>query len=315
MPPPNKRGTVGLIGFPVKHSLSPVIHNTAIKELGLDAVYEIFEVRPGDVSDFLRDRPPEFLGTNVTIPHKQSVLKAVQELSPVAQRIGAVNTIVRKRDETGRDWLFGDNTDVPGFLAPLQSSGATSTGGISGGNVLILGSGGAARAVAFAVGEFAPAKVTIVARNPAAGGRLVDALIADSSFFLSDEPTTEDGESGVSDPPTTQYVTTTFDDHEFAAQIRAAGLIVNATPIGLTPNGHITPLPDATFRSGQIVYDLVYRPRETRLLQDAKRDGATVIDGTEMLLAQAAASFKQWFGVEMPMDPVREALDRALAEG
>lgn len=289
---------VGLIGFPVKHTLSPVIHNSAIKFLGLDAVYKSFEVRPRDVKDFLAEQPAGFLGTNVTIPHKQTVIESLDQLSPVAAATGAVNTVVLRQDEDEGPYLYGDNTDVAGFLAPLLALDSDHVRRLEGGRIVILGSGGAARAVAFAVREFSPQRITIVARNPMKGNQLVEEL----------EPV--DLASEREELP--QSSVTTFDHKDLDRTISEADLIVNATPIGLTPNVHITPLPDATFLSSQIVYDLVYRPRHTRLLKDAARDGALVIDGLEMLLEQAAASFVQWFGEEMPMDVVREALDAEL---
>jgi shikimate dehydrogenase len=292
-----------------------VIHNTAIKELGLDAIYEIVEVRPGEVGKFLREQPEEFLGTNVTIPHKQTIIESLDELSPVSEIIRAVNTVVRKHAEDGRVYYYGDNTDVAGFLAPLTQLDAKAVSRLRGGNVVILGSGGAARAVAYAIRSYAPQTVTIVARNPMKGNRFIEDLISfpvDGSVGSRPESDRSSARNGLENQTEAQYITTTFDSPELPATIGRGDLIVNATPIGLTPNGHITPLPDATFRPSQIVYDLVYRPRSTRLLQDAAKDGAMIIDGTEMLLAQAAASFVQWFGVAMPMGPVREALDRAL---
>ncbi|NNE36608.1 MAG: shikimate dehydrogenase [Rhodothermales bacterium] len=293
-----KRDVVGLIGFPVTHSLSPVIHNAAIRELGLHARYEVHEVRRGEVGEYLALQPDRFLGTNVTIPHKREVIESMRDLSPTARATGAVNTVIVKSDSSGQRYLYGDNTDVAGFLAPLQSH-EVARPRIENGRVVILGAGGAARAVAYAVQEFTPDRITIVARSPAKGERLVEELqtIASSSQSLSSP----------------QFVVEPFDSSRLSSIVAASDLIVNATPIGLTPLGHITPLPDVAFRDSHVVYDLVYRPRQTRLLRDATRAGALAIDGVEMLLAQAAASFVQWFGQEMPLDVVREALDDALS--
>lgn len=304
----SKPDLVGVIGFPIKHTLSPVIHNAAIKTLGLNAVYETFEVRPGDVAEFIDAQPPQFRGTNVTIPHKREVIESVDEMTPVAKAIGAVNTVVRRGGSVGNGAPFyhGDNTDVEGFLMPLRE--LVTNGDVEpldGIRVVILGAGGAARAVAYAVGEFNPARITIVARDPRKGDRLLEELslgAADAMVEATDSST-----SGAI------QTVTTFDAETLGETIRGADLIVNATPIGLTPFGHMTPVPDAEFRRSQIVYDLVYRPRETRMLRDARRDGATAIDGLEMLIRQAAASFVQWFGEEMPIDVVRAAAEAELS--
>lgn len=305
----SQQSVVGVIGFPIKHTLSPVIHNAAINALGLNAIYKTFEVRPGEVAEFITSQSKQFLGTNVTIPHKREVIDCVAELSPVAQAIGAVNTVVRRdgSEENAASTFFGDNTDVEGFLVPLRElSQAGGRNRVEGGRIVILGAGGAARAVAYAVREFGPSRITIVARDPRQGDRLfrdveegIAAMASGSQTIALDEAVLD---------------VTTFDAESLSDTIRGADLVVNATPIGLTPFGHITPLPEAEFRASQIVYDLVYRPRETKLLSDARRDGAHAIDGLEMLIRQAAASFVQWFGVEMPVDVVREASAAALNE-
>ncbi|MCB0717674.1 MAG: shikimate dehydrogenase [Bacteroidetes bacterium] len=293
----SERKQVGVIGFPVKHSLSPVIHNAALNALGIDAAYRTFEVRPGEVAAFLASRPAEFLGTNVTIPHKQEVVACVQRLSPVARATGAVNTVVRKVDADGSFSWFGDNTDVEGFAAPLRRLDADALRRLEGGRVVVLGAGGAARAVALSVRSFAPSRVTVVARNVARARRLVKELRR-ADVIAAETP----------DTSILDFATMAFDSERLHEAVAGADLIVNATPVGLTPNGDLSPLPGHTFHVTQIVYDLIYRPRRTRLLLDAERDGAQVIDGMEMLIEQAAASFVQWFGVAMPIPDVRRAL-------
>lgn len=219
-----------------------------------------------------------FLGANVTIPHKESVLPLMDTLSEAAKAAGAVNTIVCR---SGR--LHGDNTDIVGFLAPL------STYDLSGTSMVILGAGGAARAAAYGLLKtFAPRKLVLAARRIRQAERLAEDLAAhDEDRALRP---VRIGEAG-----------------DF---VRSARLIVNTTPVGMHPLANTSPWPDtADFNPDQVVYDLVYRPLQTRLLRDAALAGATVLGGLEMFVQQAAASYIQW--TDRPMDVM--AVRRALA--
>ena len=258
-----------LVGHPVGHSLSPLIHRTAYEALGLNWHYGLMDVLEADLPAVLSGIDGQrVVGANVTIPYKQRVFELLDDCTDTARAVGAVNTVFV---EDGR--RKGHNTDVEGFLAPLQERNA-----VSARSALILGSGGAARAVAHALtGVLGWTDVAVAARNPATARALpgVRALPWDERF-------------------------------EAAAQ---ADLIVNTTPIGMHPNVDASPLPDEhPFRGGQIVYDLIYAPRETRLLQQASKAGATPIGGLPMLIGQAAAAFRIWTGHEMPLDAVRAAL-------
>lgn len=274
---------IALIGDPVEHSLSPLIHNTALQAAGLNRIYVAFHVAPPQVEKAVEGlRALDFIGANVTAPHKQSVISALDELSPQARAIGAVNTIVRR--DSGR--LAGDNTDVTGFLAPLLDVAAD----VKGEPMLIIGTGGAARAVAYALlTTFQPSDLVLAARTPAHG----EQLAADLS------------------PHDKKGVLRVAETADLRASISQARLIVNATPVGTHPNLDDTPAPEAdVFGPDHIVYDLVYNPEQTRLLRDAADRGAHTIGGLEMLIAQAAAAYVQWTGHEMPMDAVRSALRR-----
>ena len=258
-----------LIGHPVGHSLSPLIHRTAYEALGMGWHYGLMDVLEADLPSVLAAIDgARVVGANVTIPYKQRVFELLDACTDTARAVGAVNTLFV---ENGK--LKGHNTDVDGFLAPLHTLGATAPR-----SALILGSGGAARAVAHALtGVLGWKAVTVAARNPATARAL----------------------PGVKALP--------WDERSEAAA--KADLIVNTTPIGMHPNVDASPLPDGhTVHAGQIVYDLIYAPRETRLLQQATSAGATPIGGLPMLIGQAAAAFRIWTGQEMPLEAVHEAL-------
>lgn len=279
---------VAVLGYPIEHSLSPLIHNTAFHRQQLNYVYVAAGVPPADLSEAVAGlKALGFAGANVTIPHKQAVLTLMDELSEQARAVGAVNTIVCKRSsgEGGRVSLYGDNTDVAGFLEPLQPHADR----LQGEPMLIFGAGGAARAVAYALlTTYRPARLTIAVRTLEKGGRLVDQLrLFDATGALEVVPISEAGEA-----------------------VRSSRLLVNATPLGMHPNVSQTPWLDADYYSpGQIAYDLIYNPEETRFLREASDRGASTIGGLDMLVAQAAAAYVQWTGRQMPVEAVRAMLN------
>jgi shikimate dehydrogenase len=271
-----------LLGHPVEHSLSPRIHNTAFRAQGVNAVYVATPVRP----DALRAAVDglealQLLGANVTVPHKEAVRPLLDDVSERAAAVGAVNTIVRT--DAG---LRGDNTDVEGFRVPLAER--LGVAALEGTGMVVFGAGGAARAVAYALlDRYAPARLTLVARRP----EQAEALAADLAGY---------------DPQDALRVST-FDDAGPA--VRAARLLVNATPLGMAPETDGTPWPDDTdFGPDHVAYDLVYTPEETRFLRAAAARGATTIGGLDMLVGQAAAAYEQWTGRPMPTAAVYEAL-------
>ena len=274
---------VTLLGDPVAHSHSPLIHNTAFGAQDVNAVYVATQVAPADLAAAVEGlRALRFRGANVTIPHKQAVHPLLDTCTARAEAVGAVNTIVCRDDGT----LHGDNTDVPGFLAPLQS--LPERDWLRGTEMLIFGAGGAARAVAYALLDaFRPTRLTLAARTPAKAERLTADLAP------------HDARSALRIVP--------MGAASSAAQ--ASALIVNATPVGMHPEPERTPWPHPTdFAPEQIVYDLVYNPTETRLLREAAARGATTLGGLEMLIQQAAAAYAQWTDQAMPVDTVRAAL-------
>ncbi len=271
-----------LLGYPVEHSLSPLIHNTAFRTLGLNRVYVAFSVPPEGLRAAVEGLEAlGAVGSNVTIPHKQAVFSLADELSEAARITGAVNTLVFDRSPSG-SLRRGDNTDVAGFLEPLGSLP------LAGVEMLVFGAGGSARAVVYALLKmFHPSRLTIAARDPHKAALLAESLAAfDSRSALRVVPFAE-----------------------AAPAVRSARLLVNTTPLGMHPHPEGSPWENASdFGPGQFVYDLIYNPRETRLLCDAASRGAVPIGGLAMLAAQAAASFIQWTGLPMPTDAVYEAI-------
>lgn len=227
------------------------------------------------------------VGANVTLPHKQAVLPLMDTLSPQAKAVGAVNTIVCQREDEAV-LLHGDNTDIVGFLQPLH----TYANALHGTEMVILGAGGAARAVVYGLlTTFAPTRLTLAARRIAQAEALVNDLAAyDAQRALR----------AISLP-------------EAGAAIRHSRLLVNTTPAGMHPHLEYTPWSHtADFHANLVVYDLVYNPERTRLLHDAQAKGAQTIGGLDMLVAQAAASYVQWTGRTMPIMRVRNALTTYL---
>ncbi|WP_413228753.1 shikimate dehydrogenase [Chloroflexus sp.] len=258
-----------LIGDPVAHSRSPAMHNAALAALGIAARYRAVQTTAAELPARIAAlRQPQFLGANVTLPHKQAVMPLLDELDPLAARIGAVNTIVRQPD--GR--LLGTNTDAPGLLADL----AAAEWSPSGQEVVILGASGAARAAAFALADAGIASLTIVNRNLM---RAVDLAAA----AAANQPALRARALALTDPAV-------------AEAVAACTLLINATALGWHDDE--TPLPDPPVRPHCLVYDMVYR--ETALLRAAAARGARVRDGRGMLVEQGALAFERWTGRPAP---------------
>jgi len=278
---------VTLLGHPVEHSLSPRIHNAAFQAHDANVVYVATPVPPEEIEPAVEGlRALGFLGANVTVPHKETIQPFLDTTTERAVAVGAVNTIVREERENSPDRLCGDNTDVEGFLTPLDDRVGD---GLDGAPMLLFGAGGAARAVAYGLlTEYAPERLMVVARRPEQAELLAE--------DLADYDTT--GALNVS----------TFE--AAALSVRTSRLVVNATPIGMAPDHRQqTPWPDADdFGPDHVVYDLVYTPDETRLLKEATAQGAATIGGLDMLVEQAAAAYQQWTEREMPRDAVYDAL-------
>jgi shikimate dehydrogenase len=283
---------IGLIGWPVAHSLSPAMHNTAAAALGLNWAYVPLSVRPEEVDIALRGLAAlGFRGVNVTIPHKQLVLPYLDVVDEAARIIGAVNTIVIERLEIGRleirDWrLSGYNTDWSGFQADLESYGVT----VAGRDCLVLGAGGSARAIVYALAQ-AGGRVKVLARRPEQAETLVHDLEAAFPGKLSGGALVDLAER---------------------AAACDAPLVVNTTPLGMEPRIGESPWPAALpFPAGAFVYDLVYNPPQTHLLQRAAAAGCGVANGLGMLARQAAEAFALWTGQQPDVNIMLEAIESA----
>lgn len=272
-------GFVVLLGDPVAHSLSPSLHNAAFQAQRLDLVYLACRVSPEAARDAMAGlHALGALGANLTLPLKQEVCRLADERAPEADAIGAANTLVRT--ETG--WR-AHNTDVTGFLEPLA------TADLSGAEMTVLGAGGAARAVVYGLlTAFQPSRLTIASRRP----RQAEALAADLAAH--------DATDALDAAP--------------LAEAPDARLVVNCTPLGMHGMEDLSPFP-GTLGRGQIAYDLVYRPQQTRFILDAQAHGAEAIGGFPMLIGQAAEAYRLWTGHDMPTDIARRAALDALASG
>ena len=265
---------LGLIGYPVSHSLSPKIQNAALKASGLEGEYSLYPIAPDDMPALKalleRVRSGEMTGFNVTIPHKQNVIPFMDELTPTAQAIGAVNVIYMRGNK-----LIGDNTDAFGFLKDLHRFISQNQFEIvDQKSAIVLGTGGSARSVVYALLHDGW-HVTIAARRFEQAQQL-------ASQFEGAIPTELNAQ--------------TFQPANFQ-------LIVNSTPLGMTPNVDQSPLPEniALLKNTKI-YDLVYNPRETKLVRDARAQGLSATTGLGMLIEQAALGFELWTGHKPPKD-------------
>ncbi len=287
-----KTQLIGLIGWPVAHSFSPAMHNAAAAAAGLDWVYLPLPVRPDGVETAVRGLPAlGFRGVNVTIPHKQAIIPFLDEIDPAAQAIGAVNTIVVETEDERlkiEDWrLVGYNTDWSGLLADLAQLEEP----VAGRDCLVLGAGGSARAVVYGLGA-AGGRVQVLARRAEQAQRLVADL---ETGFL--------GEIRFLEAKPLMAL-------ETAVSATTAPLIINTTPLGMAPDVNNSPWPgNLTFPPGAFVYDLVYNPRETKLIRQARADGLPAANGLGMLVQQGALAFQLWTGVMPDTAVMRHVLE------
>ncbi|MDP2948485.1 MAG: shikimate dehydrogenase [Chloroflexota bacterium] len=279
---------IGLIGKPVAHSISPVFQQTALDHCRIDARYEAWETEREDLAGRIRGmREPHCLGANVTVPYKEDVIPLLDELDPLAERIGAVNTIVNRQ---GR--LYGYNTDLTGFDRALREDGGFDPRGA---HVIQLGAGGAGRAATVALVQGEAASITIFDIDPPKAERLVHDLGGLGETALRHMRPTED---------------------DLAAAMSKCQLLVNCTPIGMrhTAHEHDLPVPPQLIPGEGLVFDIIANPLETRLLAEAKKRGARTLGGLAMLVRQGAVSFELWTGLKAPTEIMFEAARQAMDE-
>jgi shikimate dehydrogenase len=272
-----------VIGNPVAHSLSPVLHNAAFEELALDFVYVAFRVE--DLKSALTGMRAleNFRGMSVTIPHKIEAMNYMDEIAEEDRAIGSINTII---NEKGR--LIGLGTDGPGALKALVDAGVD----INGKNVLMLGSGGAARAIAFTLAlKTRLSKLTILDINEG----MLQGLATD-----------------LKDGTQASIEFMKLSDETLSHAMDNSDIIINCTPIGMHPKEGVSLIPLDYFSSGQVVFDVVYTPLETKLLTDARSRGLKAISGVEMFINQAVLQFRHFTGVDAPVEIMRRVVMERL---
>ncbi|MBL8073653.1 MAG: shikimate dehydrogenase [Nitrospira sp.] len=270
----------GVIGKPVGHSLSPAIHNAAFRTLGLNFVYLAWQVDAiGDAIKGLRALG-NFRGASVTIPHKVAAMQFLDQVEPTAKRIGAINTIVAEKGE-----LIGYNTDATGALRALRESGVD----LKGRRIVVLGSGGAARAIAFALAaESGAGKLTLLGIEDSERTMLAQDIRSAAALTVEDA---------------------CLDESTLSRVLPDSQVLIHCTPVGMSPKTEATCVPASLLHPGLAVMDIVYNPRETQLLKNAKRVGCKTIPGLDMFLNQAVTQFELWTGQPAPVAVMRAVLE------
>ena len=270
----------GVIGKPVGHSLSPAIHNAAFRTLGLNFVYLAWQVEAiGDAVKGLRALG-NFRGASITIPHKVAAMQFLDHVEPTAKRIGAINTIVADKGE-----LTGYNTDATGALRALCEGGVD----LRGRRIVMLGSGGAARAIAFALAvESGAEKLTLLGIEDRERTTLAQDVRSTAALTVEDS-----------------YL----NESTLRRILPDSQVLIHCTPVGMSPKFDTTCVPASLLHEGLAVMDIVYNPRETQLLKDAKRAGCKTIPGLEMFLNQAVTQFELWTNQPAPVAVMRTVLE------
>jgi len=306
---------VGLIGYPLGHSVSPPMQQAAFDHYKLDCRYELWETEPSELGNVLeRLRQPSTLGANVTVPHKEAVVPLMDELDDLALEIGAVNTIVNRSGQ-----LVGYNTDAGGFLQALRQEGGFDP---EGKRVVLLGAGGVARAVSFALARAGAKSLVITDIIAGRAHRLASDL--ERSLTRGAGPSARScidakemkGIASLERPgaPVPETRAVARDDPQFVEALSDCDLLVNCTPIGMkhSESEGQSPLEAELIPKQALVYDVVYNPVDTRLLLDAKKQGARTLGGLAMLVYQGALGFELWTGREAPIAIMFEAARGAL---
>jgi len=280
-----KTKVCGVIGDPIEHTMSPVMHNAAFKELGLDYIYIAFRVPGEELGKAIAGmRAFGITGLNVTIPHKVSIIPYLDRLDPLAEKIGAVNTVVNNNGV-----LTGHNTDASGFLQALLDKGIDPAGK----NAAILGAGGASRAICFSLADRG---ADLVILNRKLELDWAEKLAKEISVaFKKEVPALELNETNL------------------AANMEQTDILVNATSVGMTPNDNETPVPAGLLRPGLVIFDAVYNPVQTRLRREAEAAGAETVGGLDMLAWQGALAFEKWTGKKAPVELMKKEAMQMLA--
>lgn len=280
----SKTKTLGIFGHPISHTLSPVMHNAVIKALGLDMAYLPFEVKPPNLKEAINGiKSLGIIGVNITIPHKESVIRFLDDISEEARLVGAVNTIVNKDRK-----LVGYNTDGSGYMASLKEELGFNP---KSKRIIIIGAGGAARGILAALATQKPKSITVANRTLS---RAVSLIKAFKGKFRD-----------------TRFEAINLDDNMLKMSFNSVDLLINTTSVGMK-QGKALKIPLETLPKIAIVSDIIYNPLETLLLKKAKKIGLTTHGGLGMLVHQGARSFKLWTGMDAPMNVMRKAALKAL---
>ncbi|MFC1861669.1 shikimate dehydrogenase [Chloroflexota bacterium] len=281
-----KTNICGIIGDPVEHTMSPVMHNAAFREMGIDYLYLPFRVKKEELDKAIEGmRALNIKGLNVTIPHKVAVLRFLDKLDHLAEQIGAVNTIVNDNGV-----LIGYNTDASGFIQALLEKGIEPRSK----NVVILGAGGASRAISFSLAD-----------------KGVNLVILNRSLELD---WAEELAGRISQTFSKEVAALELNRENLARALEKANILVNATSVGMSPNTDATPVTPDLLRPNLIVVDIIYNPIKTRLLREAEAIGAKAINGVDMLIWQGAIAFEKWTGCKAPVKLMKEEIIRILKE-
>lgn len=274
---------LGVFGHPIAHSLSPVMHNAAIRALNIGYIYVPFHVLPENLAGAVKGiRAMEIAGVNVTIPHKEHVIECLDEISEASKQIRSVNTVINVDGH-----LKGDTTDGPGFLRSAEAA----WGKLDGSKTLLLGAGGSAKAVAFALARIG-CEIVIANRTRERAVELAGAL---GKVF----------ETGT-------FRVVELDGQALGDEIPGVDMVVNTTSVGMHPDVDRIPIPPDLLRANLLVYDLVYNPARTRLVAEAEQRGASAVTGLKMLVYQGALAFEMWTGLKAPVEAMEKAAMEAL---
>lgn len=273
----------GIIGDPLEHTASPAMHNAAFRELGLDYLYAPFPVKEAELGKTVTGmKALNVRGFNVTLPHKVAIMRFLDKLDPLAENIGAVNTVVNKGGI-----LTGYNTDATGFLQALKENGVEPAAK----NMVIIGAGGAARAISF-----------ILAQNEAS----LTILNQQSEFDWARELAFRLSRLFQ------KAKAVVLNDKNLASALKGADVLINATSVGMKPNQKESPVPAKLLKRGLVVFDIVYNPPKTKLLKEAEAAGAKTISGIDMLVWQGALAFEMWTGQKAPIELMKKEAIKAL---
>jgi shikimate dehydrogenase len=279
-----KTRVCGIIGDPIEHTLSPVMQNAAFREMGLDYIYLPFKVAEGNLSEAIDGlRALNMAGINVTIPHKVVVMPLLDDIDGLAGYIGAVNTIVNQGGS-----LKGYNTDASGFYQALTANKIV----VSKKKIVILGAGGASRAIAFILADKG-AELTILNRS------------LDSAQTIAER---------VFQALRTEIKVGKLTVKNLEPVLDEADILVNTTSLGMSPDLTETPVPARLLKKELVVFDIIYNPLKTRLIKEAEKEGARVLNGLEMLVRQGAAAFELWTDLKAPIEVMRKAARDAMEE-